>query len=395
MKTKDTSVTKKIAVVTSCLDDWGGSEELWGKSIPHLLKKNFHVTVYKPKINRNHREYISLAEKGVELVDLLPEVSLTTRVTNKSKDILQRGYQKLNLPGFSQHNDEPLTVHLKTCTPDLVIISQGINFDGLNFGYECAQLNIPYVIICQKAVDFYWPAPANRSFMITTLQQAKKCYFVSHHNHRLTEEQFGIRLPNAQVIFNPVKVSGKAISFPSINNGYKLACIGRLFLLDKGQDILMRILSEKKWKERPITISFVGTGPDEAGLREMASLLKISNVEFTGQVNDIENLWQHYHAFILPSRSEGLPLSMIEAMAAGRPVIVTKAGGNAEIVEEGITGFMGQANEESFGEAMENAWNKKDEWETMGKTASLKIAASIPTSPEKEFANYINELIHE
>jgi glycosyltransferase involved in cell wall biosynthesis len=386
---------KHIAIVSSCIDDWGGSEELWGRAVPYLLEMNMHVTVYKPKINRNHPEYIALANKGVVLKDLLPEMPLAARVSRRSKEMIARGYHKLKLPGLQKTTPEPLTQHLKTDRPDLVIISQGINFDGLNFAYECAQLDIPYVAVAQKAVDFYWPQPGNRAMMIEALQNAKRCFFVSHHNHTLTEEQFGIRLSNAQVIYNPVKVSGNIVPYPSTENGYKLACIGRLFLLDKGQDILVRILSEKKWKDRSLNISFIGTGADEEGLKAMASLLHISNIEFTGQVNDIENLWKQYHAFILPSRSEGLPLSMIEAMAAGRPVIVSKAGGNAEIVEEGITGFMGHANEESFGDAMERAWHNRDEWEAMGRKASAKISATIPVSPEKEFAKHINEIINE
>ena len=392
---KTTMKTKNIAIVTTCIDDWGGSEELWGRSVPYFLEKNFEVTIYKSKINAAHPEYISLIKKGVQLKELLPQLSLANRVARKSRSIIKRSSQKIHLPESFINNDEPLTVYFKKHTPVLVIISQGINFDGLNFGYECSQLNIPYVIICQKAVDFYWPPPQHRSFMIETLIKAEKVFFVSQHNRRLTEEQFGTRLTNAEVIFNPVKVSGNIVAYPSSNNGFRLACVARLFVIDKGQDILLRILNKKKWRERPLTISFIGSGLDENGLFEMAALLNISNVKFTGHVHDIENIWQHHHAFILPSRSEGLPLSMMEAMAAGRTVIVSKAGGNAEIVEDGVTGFMGQANEESFEEAMERAWIKKDEWEAMGKKASLKIAAVVPSKPEKIFANYINEIINE
>jgi glycosyltransferase involved in cell wall biosynthesis len=86
---------------------------------------------------------------------------------------------------------------------------------------------------------------------------------------------------------------------------------------------------------------------------------------------------------------------LVEAMAAGRPVIVTNAGGNAELVQEGITGFIGQINETSFDDAMERAWNNRNNWESIGKRAAAFIQEKIPKNPENDFANYLNEMIHE
>jgi len=100
-------------------------------------------------------------------------------------------------------------------------------------------------------------------------------------------------------------------------------------------------------------------------------------------------MWKQYHALILPSRSEGLPLSLVEAMAAGRIAIISKAGGNTELIEEGITAFSGHSNEESFEEAMEIAWTKRDLWEEMGKTAASHIVQRIPKSPEKDFIDHL------
>jgi len=277
--------------------------------------------------------------------------------------------------------------------PTLVIISQGINFDGLNLASQCLLLKIPYVIVSQKAVDFYWPSKSDRKHMLETLLNAERTFFVSKHNLRLTEEQFGKRLPNAKVIFNPVKLSGGVIPFPKSNTIFKFVCLGRLFLLDKGQDILIRILSEQKWRDRPVSVSFIGKGDDDNALKDLAKLLQVSNIEFKGHVDDIESMWKEYHALLLPSRSEGLPLSMVEAMSAGRPVIISDIGGNTELVSESITGFIGSANEKSFGEAMERAWNLRDQWEQIGINASNHIANVIPENPEKDFAASIIEIL--
>jgi glycosyltransferase involved in cell wall biosynthesis len=385
---------RKIVIVSSCTEDWGGSEELWGRCIPTLQEAGFNISVLKYFINREHPEFVKLAQQNVKLIEIYPKRSVSKRITSKISKTFKEAGLGLKLLKPQPEDFSNYIRIMREEAPELVIISQGINFDGLKLAYQCLLLNIPYVVISQKAVDFYWPHKDDRAFMLEALLKAKKSYFVSHHNLRLTEEQFGKKLPNGQVIFNPVKLSGNIVPYPKSKVPYKMACLGRLFLLDKGQDVLLRIMSEQKWRDRPVMISFVGKGTDEAALKDMAALLDIKNVEFKGQINDIENMWKDYHALVLPSRSEGLPLSMVEAMSAGRPVIISNAGGNTELVEEGVTGFIGYPNEESFGEAMERAWQARDQWEEIGKTAATFITANVPKYPEKDFAYLVLNVIN-
>lgn len=385
----------KIVIVSFCWDDWGGSEELWARSIPYLLKSGHELTVIKDTINYIHPEFVSLADKGVKLIALNPAQSLLKKISTKSGRFIKKIKAKITSADYYQPDYSAFNKILKKEKPTLVIFSQGINFDGLKHAHQCLLLNIPYVVVSQKAVDFFWPQQTDRKYMLETLQMARKCYFVSHHNLQLTEEQFGKRLQNSQVIFNPVKLSGGLLPFPTAEKGFKLACPARLFVLDKGQDILIRILAMQKWKDRPIHVAFIGTGSDEEGLKAMARLLNVTNIEFTGQLKDIETVWRNNHALILPSRSEGLPLSMVEAMSAGRPVIVTNAGGNTEMVQEGITGFIGEANTNSFDEAMERAWAHRSQWESIGINAAKYISKTISKSPESDFAILINEIIND
>ncbi len=387
---------RRLVIITCCLDDWGGSEELWARSIPILLKNHRDIILLKQRINFDHPEFVSLASMGIHLREMVPLKSFPQRMLEKFARLPRRIYAKCNRNYHLEDGIiERLRRFLKSDRPDLVLISQGINFDGLIYARECLRLNIPYVLVTQKAVDFYWPQPGERAYMTECYKKAQRCFFVSKHNRNLTEEQFGIRLTNSCIISNPVKIPVKPIPFPSAQPVYKLACVARLFVIDKGQDILLRILSRTRWRNRPVAVSFVGTGVDEDGLRAMASLLDLKNVEFTGQAADIEKVWREHHALILPSRSEGLPLSVVEAMAAGRPVIVSRAGGNEEIVVDNTHGFVGDADERSFEEAMERAWQRRLEWEQMGKEASKHIATHWPASPETEFAQRINNILDE
>ena len=380
----------KIVILTKCCDDWGGSEELWARSIPMLLTAGCQITILKNKINRSHPRFVELEKWGVSLQELevYQHDGLLKRIRKSFKE---------EVP--PSQKEDPLhirfTDQLRTIRPALVVVAQGINFDGLDYAQLCLSLQIPYVLISQKAVEFYWPAAAERAGMIRALTGAAACIFVSRHNQQLTEEQFGIRLPNARIIYNPVTRGSQALPYPSAEDGYRLACIGRLFILDKGQDILLRILSQKKWRERRVRVSFVGTGIDEEGIKSLAGLLQLTNVGFTGHLEDVSRIWHDHHALILPSRSEGLPLVVLEAMAAGRPVIVTTAGGSRELVEEGVTGFIGEANQESFATTMEAAWDQRDRWESMGAAAHDFIINQVPESPETEFANCLTNLLYE
>lgn len=377
----------QVAIVSQCHDDWGGSEELWALSIPYLQAAGAEISLIKNYINPEHHRIAELAAKGVKLY-ALKKATLKERIIKRVKGGLINT-QKINW------DDIAFKKRLLSIKPNLVIIAQAINFDGLEFAAICLELKIPYVVICQKAVEFFWPPVHLRERMKQALETARKCYFVSQHNRQLTEEQFGSRLTNAAVIHNPIRFKSKLTPYPGQNGKIKLACIGRLFVIDKGQDILLRILSNEKWRSRPLEVSFFGAGPDEAGLKEMARLLQVDNIKFAGHTNNIEHVWETHHALVLPSRSEGMPLVVLEALAMGRPVISTRAGGTPEYVEENISGFLSEPTVADFDAALERAWQQQHRWKEMGANALKTINQKVSGCPEMDFANEIITLLYE
>ena len=79
----------------------------------------------------------------------------------------------------------------------------------------------------------------------------------------------------------------------------------------------------------------------EAELRQQTRDLNLEeNVVFTGVRHDIPALLGQSDVFALSSRWEGVPLSVIEAMAAARPVVATRVGGNEELIEDGRSGLL-------------------------------------------------------
>ena len=84
-----------------------------------------------------------------------------------------------------------------------------------------------------------------------------------------------------------------------------------------------------------------GDGPEEQMLREKASALGIANrVTFSGYVADTRLVYLAADVLLMPSRYEGLPMTLLEAMAMGLPVVASKLDGIAEVIGDGAEGFL-------------------------------------------------------
>ena len=379
----------RFAIVSSCQEIWGGCEELWASAASLLSESGHRVKAYKTNVDTKHKQITKLELNSCPVADL-NNIPVSSKIMNR---FLPHGRQ------YSQReaSQRLLQKSLDSFQPHLCVISQGVNFDGVHFAEVCRKLNFPYVIISQKAVDFYFPPDEYRSTVRLSYQAAVKCFFVSQHNLDLTQQQIGTELPNARIVFNPFAVPFETnfVSWAQ-SDKIKLACVARLFLLDKGQDNLLRVLSLEKWKQRNVEVTFFGEGTDKQALVEMARLLGVQNIEFAGHVQDIAGVWKDYHALVLPSRSEGLPLALVEAMLCGRLAIVTNAGGSAEIVKDNITGFIAHApTAEAFDEALERAWTRRREWEQIGRRAAESIRKIVPFDPAAQFADMLLQIVSE
>lgn len=121
-----------------------------------------------------------------------------------------------------------------------------------------------------------------------------------------------------------------------------VANVGNLYPV-KGQDVLVsaasRVLRERP--ELPLHIAIAGRGEQESTLRSMAQEAGIADrVHLLGFRDDIPDLLAASDIFALPSRSEGLPLALLEAMSAGTPIIASAVGGIPEVVRDGETALL-------------------------------------------------------
>jgi len=118
----------------------------------------------------------------------------------------------------------------------------------------------------------------------------------------------------------------------------KLLFVGRLAAV-KGLPVLLEALVDLP----DTTLTVVGDGPDRAALQAQAQDLGLADrVDFVGykSQDEVAGYLKSHAVFVLPSFAEGVPVVLMEAMAAERPVVTTRIAGVPELVEEGISGLL-------------------------------------------------------
>jgi len=129
---------------------------------------------------------------------------------------------------------------------------------------------------------------------------------------------------------------------PPRNVVKRLICVARLSS-EKGHTSLIKALKMLRDKGYDLELRLAGDGPTKEALEKMADEFGVAEqVHFLGFLNEEEVICELENAdlFVLPSFVEGVPVSAMEAMAIGLPVIATNIAGTSELIEDGRTGIL-------------------------------------------------------
>jgi glycosyltransferase involved in cell wall biosynthesis len=358
---------------------WGGSEACWATVAEKLVRAGVQVHVSVKTWDEPVRQVERLESLGCRIF-YRPQLSVGERL--KRRFILKNE--------FPWHHMQEVGAGA-----DLVVISQGGNRDGLGWMEMAQEHGYKYAVISESANEQWWPQDDVVDRLRLHYEGASAAYFVAEGNLVLSRKQFGTPLRNGRVIRNPFNVRYDARpAWPaSPGETFRLACVARLEIVQKAQDLLLDVLALPHWRTRDVRLTFVGSGVNERSLRRMAQDLKLANVSFAGFVDDIENVWSDHHALVLASRFEGTPLALVEAMLCGRACIVTDVGGNRELVRDGANGFIARAaTVELLDEAMNRAWENRDRLREMGEVAARDVREWVTPDPMEDFVRELTAL---
>jgi glycosyltransferase involved in cell wall biosynthesis len=140
----------------------------------------------------------------------------------------------------------------------------------------------------------------------------------------------------------------------------------------KGLEILIDAFAELHRRRPDTRLLVVGDGSLRSALELRAGNAEV--VRFAGTRRDVPTLLAGADLFILPSLEDAFPTVVLEAMAAGLPVIATRSGGIPEIVDEGVTGqLVPPANPKALADAIENLLEDHSRCERMGQQGRQRI----------------------
>lgn len=215
------------------------------------------------------------------------------------------------------------------------------NTSGFIYGVLAAKLACVPKIVHTRHGQRFLASKRETSVFRKLSRFADHIVSVSRDSQQLTIAE-GVDANRCSVIHNGINVDRFSLVGPQA--GGPAILVARLSpekdaaTLIRAFGCLPEYLAEEK---NLFSLHIVGDGKERASLEQLATTLHCGNrVHFLGQQHDIESRLSEASMFVLPSLSEGISLTLLEAMARGLPVIATRVGGTPEVIEHGVTGLL-------------------------------------------------------
>lgn len=162
---------------------------------------------------------------------------------------------------------------------------------------------------------------------------------ISRSNQQCLCAYYHLPPERVPVVENPVNLAHFQCA-RSPSDHIRLVTVGRLSP-EKNQALMLRAFRRALDVHPELTLTIAGSGPEEAALQTLSRELQLDeSVQFLGHIDDVSPVLEDGDIFLLSSRYEGLPVAMLEAMAAGLPIVSADVGGVSDLVTDGENGFL-------------------------------------------------------
>ncbi|MCB1367287.1 MAG: glycosyltransferase [Rhodobacteraceae bacterium] len=178
---------------------------------------------------------------------------------------------------------------------------------------------------------------------------------------------------------------GRYAAPPTARRGQRILFVGRLAAV-KGLPVLFGALARLRCDFPDLAVTLIGDGPERPALEGEAAALGLSGmIEFAGYKgqSEVAAALAASDLLVLPSFAEGLPVVLMEALAAGLPVVATRIAGVAELVEDGISGFLvAPGDEAALADKLAILLADPARRRAMGKAGRAKVRAEFDIAQE-------------
>jgi glycosyltransferase involved in cell wall biosynthesis len=334
---------------------WGGSEELWAETARVALEAGHQVWI-TPRLDIDRRDapVRGLVEAGAVVLQRHP--GSPTR----------RG------PGAEV---VPVAAPRVAGTADAILLNAGgsvrelLHPDVLRLVHQSRPCPLFLAVRLVSERDLL--ADAERQQARALLELAAGVVLPARRSQHILERLLAAPVPRVTIVPSPVRrdLIG-LLPWPATGTA-RFACVGRLNPVQKGQDTLLEAFAAAQWRQRDWRLAFVGRGISRGYLEDLVHHYGLTDrVVFSGFQDSMVDVWSQNELLLLPSREEGMPIAVMEAMYCGRPCLVTDVGDNRRFVRQSETGFVARSDRvDSLSEALEDAWRQRASWPELGRLA--------------------------
>jgi L-malate glycosyltransferase len=288
---------------------------------------------------------------------VMPVVCCLDEVGELGEDLRQRGYPVYVLhrhPGIDWSLIPRLQAILRKEQVEIIHAQQYTPyFYGLlaaMYGKLTAGTRLPKIVFTEHGIPYPYQKKVKRLLLNPLLLLfADDIITIAEYTKSLLIEFENFPAQRTRVLYNGINLNQFSRKFDpaplkqSLGIPREAEVIGIVARLDpvKNHAMLFRAF-QRVLRHCPDTyLLIVGHGPEESGLKSLSESLGIrKNTLFLGARRDVADLLHVFDIFVLPSLSEGMSVTLIEAMGAGLPIVATRVGGNPEVVKDQETGYL-------------------------------------------------------
>jgi len=351
--------------------------------IPNLKRggaERICIDICKEQNKQGHKSLIVTFENGNDFKELVEDISIQIIPTKFVPSIIKKNTLEIEVLEKFILDFAPDIIHSHLYAADLITfqLSDKVKckfFSHLHSKRKELNSKIPALNTKEKIIRRW-----EKRFYIKLLKQKKvKSIAISKDVYSFAKEDLKQNENNCVLLENCINFNTFKSTSKKLNSPIKLIALGTI---NKNKSQTFLIESFAYLSKENFTLTIIGDGPEFENCLELVRSQNLSeNIFLLGAKNNPEDFLKDAHIFVHAAKSEAFGLSLIEAMAAGLPVVTTDGYGNRDIIKEGKNGFViWERNPQKFADKIKVLIDSPKLYNEMSKNA-IEFASNFDVKP--------------